>query len=609
VNSPIRLRLAILSAYAALAVWMTYPVAATFSTDIASFTADGYIFYWILWWFKKSIVELGSFPTFTNLLFYPHGVSLANNVLTPWAGFLGIPLQHLMNLTATFNLIHLSAFTLAGYGAYRLTYYFTKDHAASFLAGLIYTFAPIHMLHSHYHLDLTNTQFIPFYALYLFRLADEPRAKNALIAGAFLALTAFSSWNYFVFALILTAIFLIYFFFREREKVAGGSFPGLFCLMGGAAFLIASPFLVPMMRDILSGAVELSFESAGSGARGYSADLAAFFLPSNLHPLWRDFPNPAGLYARLAGNTPEKTVFLGYTAMALGLIAALRAGRDGRGEPDRRSGRDGRSHVIFWLISLFSFMALALGPDLQIFGEEYLGFTRLPYNWFIQNTPFLRGIRVPARIAVMCALSVSVLAGWGLSLIAQESKPARKILIAGVAMLLVLFEFMAAPARSTVPETPPVYQKIAREPGDFALLEVPVALPQNTYMYMMYQTVHHKPITSGEAARIPASAWNFVARDPFVRLLHYPQLITPARLETPPAGLAEKKIKYILVHNDFYFYTMPDPPPDNFYHVFARVHRGEKRKELRAKIHRLLSRHLKKRADLSTPEITVYEVY
>ncbi len=493
-NSPIRLRLAILSAYGVLALGMTYPVAANFSTDIASFTADGYIFYWILWWFKKSILDLGTFPTFTNLLFYPHGVSLANNVLTPYAGFLGIPLQYLMNLTATFNLIHLSAFTLAGYGAYRLTFYFTKDHAASFLAGLVYAFAPIHMLHSHFHLDLTNTQFIPFYALYLFRLADEPRAKNALIAGAFLALTAFSSWNYFVFDLILTAIFLIYFFFREREKVAAGSFPGLFCLMGGAAFLIASPFLVPMMRDILSGAVELSFESAGSGARGYSADLAAFFLPSNLHPLWRDFPNPVGLYARLAGITPEKTVFLGYTAMALGLIAVLRA------------GRDGRSRVIFWLVSLFAFMALALGPDLQVLGEERLGFTRLPYNWFIQNTPFLRGIRVPARIAVMCALSVSVLAGWGLSIIARESKPPRRALIAGGAMVLVLFEFMAAPALSTVPEAPPVYQKIAREPGNFALLEVPVALPQNTYLYMMYQTVHHKPIVSGEVARIPSSA-------------------------------------------------------------------------------------------------------
>ena len=161
-NSPIRLRLAILSAYGALALGMTYPVAANFSTNIASFTADGYIFYWILWWFKKSIVGLGEFPTFTNLLFYPHGVSLANNVLTPYAGFLGIPLQYLMNLTATFNLIHLTAFTLAGYGAYRLTFdtggYFAAQGLRGFYPEVSIVFE-VRAASEHYHVPLLLSPF------------------------------------------------------------------------------------------------------------------------------------------------------------------------------------------------------------------------------------------------------------------------------------------------------------------------------------------------------------------------------------------------------------------------------------------------------------------
>jgi hypothetical protein len=51
-----------------------------------------------------------------------------------------------------------------------------------------------------------------------------------------------------------------------------------------------------------------------------------------------------------------------------------------------------------------------------------------------------------------------------------------------------------------------------------------------------------------------------------------------------------------------------DSPPENFYFALARVVRGEERKKLVANIHAFLSRHLK-RSDLSTKEITVYEVY
>jgi hypothetical protein len=172
----------------------------------------------------------------------------------------------------------------------------------------------------------------------------------------------------------------------------------------------------------------------------------------------------------------------------------------------------------------------------------------------------------------------------------------------------VLFEFAAPPATSGIGNLPYPYRKIARDRESYALLEVPVALPQNVRHYMIYQTVHQKPIVSGELARIPASAWKFIMRNPFVRLLHYPGRITPSLLSTRPTDLAEKKIKYVLVHNNFEFYNEPKISPDNFYHGVVNVARGENRDKLLAGIHRLLSRHLK-RSSMSTPEITVYEVY
>jgi len=572
---------------------MTYPIAFKLNSDLAAYSADGHTFYWLLWWFKKSIVDLGTSPLYTNLLFYPDGVSFANHVLTPFTGFLGIPLQQFFGLTATFNLIYLLTFVLSGYGVYLLVLHLAEDRYAAFLAGVIYAFSPFHVLHTQTHLDLANIQFIPFYALFLIKLGERPRAANAIWAGTFMGLTALCSWNYFVFELLFTLIFLVHTWGHERGKVLNRRFVLSLAGTGIMAFILISPFLVPMLIDLWGGAVELSYRSSGGGARGYSADLAAFFIPSNLHPLWRDFPSLKGIYATLTGVASEKTIFLGYTPLLLGIAAVFRVGR---------------VRTRFWIITFFAFMILALGPDLQIFGEEYLGFTRLPYNWFIQKTPLLRGVRVPARFAVMCILSLSILAGWGFKSIGDLIKPALKPIAAAAAVILVLFEFTAPPATSGIGNLPSPYLKIARDQENYALLEVPVALPQNVRRYMTYQTVHGKPIISGELARIPAGAWNFIMGNPFVRLLHYPGRITPSLLSTLPTGFAEKKIKYVLVHNNFEFYTEPKISPGNFYHGMAKVVRGEKRNELLAKIHRLLSGHLQ-RSSLSTPEITVYEVY
>ena len=93
----------ILTLYTALTIGMTYPIAFKLNSDLAAYSADGHTFYWLLWWFKKSIVDLGTSPLYTNLLFYPDGVSFANHVLTPFTGFLGIPLQQFFGLTATFK--------------------------------------------------------------------------------------------------------------------------------------------------------------------------------------------------------------------------------------------------------------------------------------------------------------------------------------------------------------------------------------------------------------------------------------------------------------------------------------------------------------------------
>ncbi len=574
--------------FTAIVLGMTWPTVMRLGGDtVPTMDMDVPLYYWNLWWFKMAILDLGTNPVHTSYLFAPVGTTLAAHTLTPYYGLIGIPLQLLFGLPATYGLIYLSTFILSAFGMYLLIYHLTEDRLPSIVGALIFAFAPWHMLHAKFHLNLLNVQFIPLFVLYLLKLLERPASKWAVLAGVFMALTALSDWNYFLFLLLFVFVFLISAWVNERAAVTHPAFLRSLCGMISLSLLLVSPFLVPLIRMILSGEIDIAGEG---GARGYSADFAAFFLPSNLHPLWGESAFIRGLYANLSGGVSEGTVFLGYTALFLGVAGVLRV--------ERRLTR-------LWVVVFVFFMVLSLGPDFQLFGKEYFGFTRLPYNWLIQHTPILKGARVPARFTVMTVLALSVLAGFGLKAIFAGLAPRRRALLAAVAAGFILFEFMAKPVFTKM-HVPEPYRHFAGDTEAYAILDVPVGLPKNANYYMAYQTVHRKPIISGYISRVNPKAWKFINKDPFVRLLHYPELITPATLNTAPTGLIKNKIKYVLVHRNNEYYDIVDAP--YFDHTKVLFARGKRKKAFLMNIHKLLSRHLK-RSPLSGDRVTVYKVY
>lgn len=589
VESPpgILTHLLLIGLYLALTLGMTHPAAANLFTRLPVWSHDGLQNYWNLWWFKTALVDLGANPLFTNQLFHPIGTTLTAHTLAPYNGLIGIPLQTLFGLMAAFNILYLSTFALSGYGMHLLIHHLTKSHAAALVGALLFAFSPYHMMHAQNHLHLMTIQYIPLFALYLVRLSENPCAKNGIAAGIFMALTALCSWNYFLFFLIFILVFMISVCANERAKIANPAFfRGLFWL-GGVCFVIISPFLIPLARDILVGTVDITGERF---ARAASADLAAYFVPSNLHPLWGGAGVIRKMYASFPGGPSEGTVAFGYAALALGGTAFFRAGW---------------RKIYPWAITLAVFMALSLGPDLQIFGEEYLGFTRLPYNWLIQKTPFLKGARIPARFAVMASLAISVLAGWGMKSLLDALKPRKRAMLIAGAVVFILFEFQAA--HPSIPVSiPKPYTHFAQDPETYAVLDVPVGLPQNASWYMAYQTVHGKPIVSGYISRVVPKSWKFIEEDPFVRLLHFPERITPETLNTRPTGPIKHKIKYVLLHKTKEFYEFLDNP--YFDHTKAHYARGKRKKKFLENIHELLSKHMQ-RSPLSSGDIIVYQVY
>src|SRR5437762_1573082 len=138
VRLPLRTHLLVLGGFLLLTLVFTYPIMLHFDSEVP-FGGDAWQHIWNLWWVKHALLDLHTNPYHTDLLFYPQGANLYFHTLTLTAGLLGIPLQLLgLNLLATYNLMALSSFLLAGYGTFLLCHYLTKNVWASFVGGFVF---------------------------------------------------------------------------------------------------------------------------------------------------------------------------------------------------------------------------------------------------------------------------------------------------------------------------------------------------------------------------------------------------------------------------------------------------------------------------------------
>jgi len=419
-------------------------------------------------------------------------------------------------------------------------------HASAFLAGVIFAFAPYHMAHTLGHLQLIALQWIPFYVLYLLRGLDRqvangrsemagsrsqaktpvtnsphltPHASrftfhasrfptaHAFKAGLFLILVGLVDWYYVMYCLLFTSFVLAVYLARRRL-----SWRGLGVAVGAVGFfaLALSPLLLPMMQAAASwGGSSLlrGFEET----RVLSADLLAFVTPQVLHPLWGQWA-----LARSAGFTAtpsEYTVFAGFTVLALcGIaLAAMRPRRKKSGffGKSRTSGLPSTSPGLYLLGAAF-FALLALGPVLKINGQTALlpggGEIPLPYRLLYDFVPFMKLSRSVSRMDVMVMLFLGVGAAFGLAALMEWGRErgrggegVRARWMAAAAVGLVLLEFWAAPFPVSPPDTPAWYAALAADPTPGTLLNLPANYERP--WYLLYQTVHGKPLATGYVTR------------------------------------------------------------------------------------------------------------
>jgi hypothetical protein len=258
-----------------------------------------------------------------------------------------------------------------------------------------------------------------------------------------------------------------------------------------------APVLYSLGRSVRDGQFVSPAILWRSSPRG--VDLLSFISPNPLHPLVRFLRGDAQVLA--------PTIFVEYTAslslVALLIVAIAMVAAKYRPRPA-------------WLLLPAGFGLFALGPFIQVLGMN----THVPGPWaLLRYVPVVNTARTPTRFAVVVALGLAVLLAGALSALGQRF-PARRRMIAALAILLITAELWPAPRTLYSANIPAMYETIREDPRPVRVLELPFGVRDGvssagnfSARYQFNQTLHGKRLIGGYLSRISKTRLEAMRRD------------------------------------------------------------------------------------------------
>ena len=525
--------------YSTIAIALTFPLVLHLSSVVPHDTGDPLLSAAILWWNAHVLPFTDRW--WNGFAFYPAPGMMAFSDARLGESLIATPLQWMgLSPIAAYNVTLLATYPLCGGAAYWLAYVLTRRHDAAWIAGAAYAFCPYRAAHIQ-HLELLGSFPLPVALATLHRYRETGRARWLVAFSAALVLQALCASYYALFFGPLLALWLIWFIRPDWRTLAA------IVAAAGAAGVVLAPLLIGFARIH----AHYGFERPLPVIVELSGDVASFVLASPMLALW-------GWTTRLAGDWPERELFLGLTVTALALGGGIAAWRRTPPRHDRldriatwlrplalipaavaalgwwlapwrialpgllvmsdapfkpfsiaivivvvslalssrvRAAYSARSPLAFYLVAAAVMLACSLGPKPAFRGHQF--FYQPPYAWLMM-LPGFSAIRVPARFAMVGMLPLSVaaaLAFAALPLAAMRRAASIAIVIAVLSEGWVLRMPLAAVPSGWPPE---------RAHGSVAVLELPVDDGFHDLAAMYRAIAHRTPVINGNSGFEPS---------------------------------------------------------------------------------------------------------
>ena len=570
------MRLAALVGYVFLALAFTWPLVLHLDTHLTGpVGGDTGVYVWNQWVFRHEILN-ERLPLFTREIFSlsrPANLSLHN--YTIFQDLLALPLLGRLGVVTTFNVVYVLMIVITGYATFRLAFHVTRRPFESWLAGALFSWSPYLVTRGMGHFSLVAAAPLPVFALLLLDCEARASVRNAIALGATVCWAATTDPYYAVYCVMLGCVFVASQAIRiARDPSQRCAVPRtldvlLACLAGFTISLVMSggwqisvlgrrvsthglytPMLlltvlavvraawpyrraalsidrteilrfvriasvaVPVSVLILSPVLyavgvrimDTGFESSPIRWRSSppGVDVVSFFLPNPNHPF-----APEAIRAWL---TPGPDQYIENVAsIPLVALIVIGAAIGARWRPSR-----------IWIAVTAAFGLLALGPFVHVAGFN----THIPGPWaFARYVPIIRLARTPARLSIVVMLGVSMLFAAALSHLGDRWPRRRRLLLSAMTLAL-LFELSPVPRPLYSASVPAFYTRVALDPRDVTLMELPVGVRDGTSSVgdftarsQFFQTVHGKPLVGGYLSRVSRKRIAQLRQDPLLDAL------------------------------------------------------------------------------------------
>ncbi len=416
----------------------------------------------------------------TDAVLAPFGADLRWHAYGLLQNLLVYPLVHWLGVVGAFNTIVIGTVWLNGLAVYALVYRLVRQAGAALVAGAWFMLGgPLLQQVSVGRPTFASLWITAIAVLLLMALLDRPRPWHGLGLGLALLAALLTDFQILLFTTLWLALYGLG--WLARGGLARLDSPRLASLTV-AAVVVGAPFLLIYYPALVS---------AGDG--GYPRPSLRDMLPYSFR-VW-DYVTPATI-----------PIAYGWEFLLGTLVAVVTC----------RSWRDYR----LWLAGAIAFLILALGPFLQP--------TPIPLPLaLLRLWPPLSQFRTPYRLAMPALLGLTVVTGFALAqwLPRWRAAVSWTVVALAIAARLVAVNLFNPLVTQSYPSYA-VYTQLAREAGDFVVLEVPFGVRSGLERIgnggealQYYQHIHGKRLLNGMIARLPRTVFDAYRAHPSLLLL------------------------------------------------------------------------------------------